>query len=93
MFASAIAVISTAYCLTGTMSDGSYTRPGSVASNDYPLGTHLIVSNSPTKRKHWIVRDHIGWGTQLDFWVPTCWQARQWGRRAVHIKVHIHKRG
>jgi len=86
MFVRMIAVISTAYCITGTMSDGTYTRAGSVASYSYPLGTHLIVSNSPTRRKEWIVRDHIGCCSQLDFWVSTCWKARQWGRRPVHIR-------
>jgi 3D (Asp-Asp-Asp) domain-containing protein len=90
MLAGAIAVVSTAYCLGGTMADGSHVRAGSVASNNYPLGTHLIINNSPTGRRHWIVRDRIGWGTQLDFWVPTCWKARKWGRRAVRIRIHRH---
>lgn len=78
-------VTSTAYCLRGTMSDGTFTRPGSVAMNMVPLGTHIRVSRSPTGRKYHTVRDHIGWGTQLDFWVPTCWQARAWGRRTVRV--------
>lgn len=82
----AVAVVSTAYCLSGTMADGTHVRAGSVASNRYPLGTHLIISNSPTGRKEWVVRDRIGWGTELDFWLPTCDQARHWGRRTVHIR-------
>lgn len=78
-------VTSTAYCLRGTMSDGTFTRQGSVAMNMVPLGTHIRVSRSPTGKKFHTVRDHIGWGTQLDFWVPSCGQARAWGRRQVRV--------
>jgi hypothetical protein len=67
-----IAVTSTAYCLGGTMADGTGVRWGSVASNQYPLGTVMEVTPAPTGRRRWIVRDRIGWGTQLDFWAPTC---------------------
>lgn len=72
------------------MADGTPVRAGSVASNQYPLGTHLIVSHSPTGRHHFVVRDRIGWGTELDFWVPTCSQAYAWGRRTVRIRKHQH---
>jgi 3D (Asp-Asp-Asp) domain-containing protein len=78
---------STAYCLQGTMADGSYTRPGSVAHNGYRLGTHLWISPSPTGRRRFVVRDRIGWGTQLDFWTPSCAAARAWGRRTVRVRV------
>jgi hypothetical protein len=67
-----IAVTSTAYCLGGTMADGTGVRWGSVASNQYPLGTVMEVTPAPTGRRRWIVRDRIGWGTQLDFWAPSC---------------------
>lgn len=87
----AVAVVSTAYCLSGTMADGSHTRAGSVASNQYRLGTHLVVKPSPTGRRHWVVRDRIGWGTDLDFWQSTCGKARHWGRRVVHIRVRRHR--
>lgn len=74
---------STAYCLQGTMANGQKVRAGSVAMNGVPLGTKITVRSSPTGRKHWVVRDRIGHGTQLDFWVPTCGQAIRWGRRNV----------
>jgi 3D (Asp-Asp-Asp) domain-containing protein len=90
LLSSAVAVVSTAYCLSGTMADGTQVRAGSVASNQHPLGTHLIVSSSPTGQRHWVVRDRIGWGTELDFWVPTCGQAYSWGRRTVRISKHQH---
>lgn len=78
---------STGYCLNGTMADGTFTRPGSVAHNGYALGTRLWISPSPTGRRRFVVRDRIGWGTQLDFWTPSCQQAIQWGRRAVRVRV------
>lgn len=81
----AIATSSTAYCLQGRMADGTYVRAGSIAHNGYPLGTHVTVSPSPTGRRHFVVRDRIGWGTQLDFWLGSCAAARSWGRRTVHV--------
>lgn len=77
---------STAYCLHGRMADGSYTRAGSIAHNGYRLGTRVTVWPSPTGQRRFIVRDRIGWGTQLDFWLPTCGAAVQWGRRTVHVR-------
>jgi 3D (Asp-Asp-Asp) domain-containing protein len=84
--ASSASATSTGYCLTGTMADGSYTRAGSIAHNGYPLGTRVTVWPSPTGRRHFVVRDRIGWGTELDFWLPTCGRAITWGRRTVHVR-------
>ena len=78
---------STAYCLSGTMADGTGVRAGSIAHNGYPLGTRVTVTPSPTGRRQFVVRDRIGWGTELDFWVPSCAQALRWGRRTVHVTV------
>jgi 3D (Asp-Asp-Asp) domain-containing protein len=85
--ATATADVSTGYCLHGTMADGSYTRSGSVAHNGYALGTHLTIWPTPTGRRRFVVRDRIGWGTELDFWLPSCGQAIAWGRRTVHVRV------
>lgn len=81
-----IVVTSTAYCLSGTMADGTGVRWGSVASNQFPLGTVLEVTPALAGRRRWTVRDRIGWGTQLDFWAPSCQIARGWGRRPVRIR-------
>lgn len=81
---------STAYCLNGQMADGSQTRAGSVAANNYRLGTKLTISPSPSGRRFFVVRDRIGYGSQLDIWTPSCSQARQWGRRQVTIRVGWH---
>jgi 3D (Asp-Asp-Asp) domain-containing protein len=71
-----IAVVSTAYCLSGTMADGTPVQAGSVANNFLPLGTRVTVSASPAQTRRYVVRDRIGWGTQLDFWTPSCATAR-----------------
>lgn len=81
-----VAVMSTAYCLAGTMADGSAVRGGSLASNQYPLGTILEVQPALGGRRRWTVRDRIGWGTRLDFWSPSCRNAFAWGRRIVRIR-------
>ncbi len=80
---------STAYCLRGTMADGTYTRPHSVAMNRHPLGTRieLLGRRGPDGKRRYIVRDRIGYGTELDFWVPTCSEAYAWGRRSVRYRL------
>lgn len=89
LLAATILVTSTAYspCSSGSvMADGTRTRPGSVAHNGYPFGTKLTIWPSPTGRRRFTVRDRIGHGTELDFWVADCHQAIQWGRRVVHVR-------
>lgn len=78
---------STAYCLNGTMADGTWTRAGSIAHNGYALGTRLTIWPSPDGRRRFVVRDRIGWGTPLDFWTPSCASAIAWGRRTVHVRL------
>lgn len=83
----AAATTSTSYCLRGTMADGSYTRAGSAAHNGLALGTRITVRPAPFGRSRWVVRDRIGWGTDVDFWAPSCGQAMAYGRRAVSVTV------
>jgi len=92
ILAASIATTSTGYCLQGRMADGSFTRAGSVAHNGYSLGTRLWIAPSPTGRHRFVVRDRIGWGTQLDFWLPSCASAIAWGRRTVRVSVGWPKR-
>ena len=77
--------ISTSYCLSGRMADGTYVRAGSVAHNGFALGTRIWVEPAFFGRHRFTVRDRIGWGTQLDFWAPTCARAFAWGRRVVRV--------
>jgi 3D (Asp-Asp-Asp) domain-containing protein len=80
-------LVSTSYCQTGTMADGSQTRARSVAENTFRLGTRLWVEPAVRGIHRWVVRDRIGWGSQIDFWTSSCAAARQWGRRTVRVTV------
>lgn len=76
---------STAYCLTGTTADGTYLSQRApsmealrtVAMNRHPLGTKikLISPRRVWGLRDFVVRDRIGWGSELDFWTPSCWAA------------------
>lgn len=81
------AVTSTAYCLKGTMANGQTVHSGAVANNHLPLGTRVYVSRSPYGTHRFVVKDRIGHGTDLDFWVPSCATAAAWGRQAVALRV------
>lgn len=76
---------STAYCLSGTMANGRRVHSGAVAMNLLSLGSHVTVSSSPLGTRHFTVEDRIGWGSQIDFWVPSCALALAWGRRQVKV--------
>lgn len=82
-----LAVVTTSYCLLGTMADGSYTRAGSAANNRLPLGTQITVDPPFLNRRRWTVRDRIGWGTELDLWAPSCALSRSFGRRTTTMRV------
>ncbi len=77
----------TSYCLRGTMADGTYTRTGSLAHNGFGLGTKLWASPAVFGRHRWTVRDRIGWGSEADFWAPSCSQAIAFGRRSVALTI------
>lgn len=76
------------------MADGTYTRRRSIAMNSLPLGTRIkLTGPSYFGLRVFTVRDRIGWGSELDFWAPSCGQARSWGRRTVRFKVLTRPRG
>lgn len=87
--AAVLSLTSTSYCLNGTMADGTHTRPRSVAMNTLPLGSKIKLISPRTFNGYRIfyVRDRIGWGSQLDFWSPSCDKSQAWGRRPVKIAV------
>lgn len=89
ILAAAIFVASaTSYCDHGRMADGTMVRPGSVASNRHRLGTRLrVMGRRIYGRRTFVVRDHIGWGSELDFYTASCTAARAFGRRRVRYRV------
>jgi len=78
---------STAYCLRGRMADGTYVRWGSVAMNRHPLGTLIWLTRPVNGRRYFRVRDRIGYGSELDIWMPSCSDARRYGRRVRYYRV------
>ena len=86
---------STAYCLKGRTALGHRVRRGLIAADPrvLPLGTTVeivsgryagtyLVSDTGTKVK----------GAKIDIWVPSCSEARRWGRRTVKLRV-VSKKG
>lgn len=78
-------VTSTAYCLQSRTATGGHGFVGSVAFDYARLGTRIHVSQSPTGVRMHTVNDRTDGRTGLDFWVPSCAQARAWGRRTVRV--------
>lgn len=79
------------------MADGTYTRTRSVAMNRHPLGTKIKllglyvngrrVASTVRGLKVFVVRDRIGWGTELDFWSPSCSWSRYFGRKTARYQI------
>jgi 3D (Asp-Asp-Asp) domain-containing protein len=103
--ADARSTYATAYCLHGTMRDGTYTRAGSAASNWLRLGTRItLTGRSFYGRRHFTIRDTgsaLGDG-HLDLWTASCHTAIQWGKRSVTYRIGwlrprvrwtVHRRG
>lgn len=80
----------TAYCLRGKMANGSYVRRGVVAADPrvLPLGTRIYLNGSGWSGSY-VVADTGGVikGRIIDVWVPTCGEAKRFGRRKVSVKV------
>lgn len=86
----AVLLASTNYspCSSGTiMADGTPVRFGSVAMNTLPLGTRVYLRPGLYGRHRFVVRDRIGWGSQLDIWNPSCAGAIAYGRRTQRLTV------
>lgn len=84
----------TAYCLRGKTASGRRVRRGVVAADPrvLPLGSRIKISAGKYSGNY-IVADTGGKikGRILDIWVPSCAEARRWGRR--NIKVTVLKKG
>ena len=80
----------TAYCLQGRTATGGSVRRGIVAADPrvLPLGTRINL-NAGTYSGSYVVADTGGGvkGKKLDIWVPSCTEARRFGRRSVGVNV------
>lgn len=80
-----VPVVVTAYCLQGTTRRGRYVRPGIVAADPryFPLSRYIEVYVGSEYFGRFLVDDtgkNIR-GARLDIWMPTCNEARIFGRR------------
>lgn len=87
---SAKAFTATAYCLKGRTALGHGVRRGIVAADPrvLPLGTRINL-NAGSYSGSYLVADTGGGvrGRKLDIWVPSCSEARRFGRRSVKVSV------
>lgn len=85
-----IAYKATAYCLRGKTASGRMVRRGIVAADPrvLRLGTRIHMTGG-RYTGNYLVADTGGKikGRILDIWVPSCSEARRWGRRTVRVKV------
>lgn len=85
-------MVSTAYsygCGGGSITaSGAPVAVGVIAMNIVPLGSVVHIASGPFTGALETVMDRIGNGpTNLDFWLPSCWEARQYGRQWIEIEV------
>lgn len=88
MGASKGAFSATAYCFSGRTSMGHGVRRGLVAADPrvLPMGSRIFV-NAGSWSGMYLVSDTGGAikGKRLDIWVPSCGEARRFGRRSVQV--------
>ena len=88
MGASKGAFSATAYCFSGRTSMGHGVRRGLVAADPrvLPMGSRIFV-NAGAWSGMYLVSDTGGAikGRRLDIWVPSCAEARRFGRRSVQV--------
>lgn len=80
----AIPVEITAYCLSGTTRRGRWVRPGIVAADPrvFPLSRYVELFEGDNYLGRFLVDDTglLIKGQHIDIWVPTCREARLFGR-------------
>lgn len=80
-----IVMIVTAYCLHGTMADGTQTRDGSIACpRAWKLGTEVVILG---KTMH--CRDRLAkrFDNRTDIWMPSCKAAKQFGKKKLRVEI------
>jgi 3D (Asp-Asp-Asp) domain-containing protein len=79
----------TAYCLSGRTAMGHGVRRGIVAADPrvLRLGSKIMITGGYSGQ--YLVSDTGGGirGRELDIWVPSCAEARRFGRRTVNVTL------
>lgn len=83
-----LAVLATAYCLSGTTASGLPVHHGAIAVDPrvIPMGTRLFVPGYGRGRA--LDTGSAVKGLHVDLWMASCAQARLWGVRRVRIRVY-----
>jgi 3D (Asp-Asp-Asp) domain-containing protein len=78
----------TAYCFSGRTAMGHGVRRGLIAADPrvLPMGSRVYINAGPWSGTY-LVSDTGGAikGKRIDIWVPSCGEARRFGRRSVQI--------
>jgi 3D (Asp-Asp-Asp) domain-containing protein len=82
-----IAVIVTAYCLSGVTASGTHVAPGTVAVDprEIPLGSTLRTPGYGVGRA--LDTGALVRGAHIDVWMRSCSHARQFGVRRLVVRV------
>ena len=80
--------IATAYCLTGRTATGGGVRRGIIAADPsiLRLGSQILLGAGSYTGQYTVADTGGGvHGRHIDIWVPSCSEARRFGRRTVSI--------
>lgn len=80
-------VDSTSYCQGGITASGVNAYWGEVANNFLPLTTLIKFDHPYLGKSYFRIMDHIGYGSQLDVFQPSCTSALDYGRREIGFRV------
>lgn len=82
-----LAVLATAYCLSGTTASGVPVHHGAVAVDPavIRMGAHLWIPGYGRGRA--LDTGSAVKGYHVDLWMASCAAARQWGARHIRIRV------
>jgi 3D (Asp-Asp-Asp) domain-containing protein len=82
--------VATAYCLQGRTATGGGVRRGIIAADPgvLKLGSQILLG-AGSYTGQYTVSDTGGGirGRRIDIWVPTCSEARRFGRRTVYVSM------
>ena len=80
-------VSSTCYAQGGITASGQQARPGEVANNVLPLGTHIILDHPAFGRQEYVILDRIGSGSELDIFNESESACNAYGRQERGFSV------
>jgi 3D (Asp-Asp-Asp) domain-containing protein len=72
---------------TATPNVDAYFGEVAVLPGFLPLGTHILLDRPAFGRRAFVVRDHIGYGSELDIFNPSESACLQYGRREIGFRV------